>query len=214
MANNPEIVRSENRSVLRDCYYQETAQLSLVFVDWHSWYLPCKRTPQTEMTSLEVVLWYQSVNIANIISWIKPYRELTLGSEKVFCKPYGKSNSTNLVAQSATIESPTIDPSGIQNLAHDMNVCTQLTIYFPDDQQSAPGSAIILSRNKRSHGRDINEAVLMIDQPSTSSLIPVLTRIDQPQHPVSINQALSREHYWGHNQYSLDQPSEEKNYPL
>ncbi|KAF5271387.1 hypothetical protein FQA39_LY08185 [Lamprigera yunnana] len=81
-------------------------------------------------------------------------------------------NSTNLVAQSATIESPTIDLSSIQNLTHDMNVCTQLTICFPDDQHSAPGSAIILSRNKRSPGRDIDEAVLMIDQPSTSSLIP------------------------------------------
>ncbi|KAF5285083.1 hypothetical protein FQA39_LY16772 [Lamprigera yunnana] len=84
----------------------------------------------------------------------------------------GQENSTNLVAQSATIESPTIDPSDIQNLAHDMNVCTQLTICFPDDQQSAPGYAIILSRNKRSPGRDIDEAILMIDQPSTSSLIP------------------------------------------
>ncbi|KAF5297487.1 hypothetical protein FQA39_LY12081 [Lamprigera yunnana] len=83
-----------------------------------------------------------------------------------------KSNSTNLLVQSATIESHTIDPSGIQNLAHDMNVCTQLTICFPDDQQSAPGSAIILSRNDRSSGNDIDEAVLMIDQPSTSSLIP------------------------------------------
>ncbi|KAF5283418.1 hypothetical protein FQA39_LY04794 [Lamprigera yunnana] len=92
----------------------------------------------------------------------------------------GQENSTNLVAQSATIESPTIDPSGIHNLAHDMNVCTQLTICFPDDQQSAPGSVIILSRNERSPGRDIDKAVLMIDQPSTSSLIPVLTRIDQP----------------------------------
>ncbi|KAF5270098.1 hypothetical protein FQA39_LY08510 [Lamprigera yunnana] len=92
----------------------------------------------------------------------------------------GQENSTNLVAQFATIESPTIDPSGIQNLAHDMNVCTQLTICFPDDQYSAPGSAIILSRNERCPGRDIDEAVLMIDQPSTSSLIPVLTRIDQP----------------------------------
>ncbi|KAF5272247.1 hypothetical protein FQA39_LY01329 [Lamprigera yunnana] len=92
----------------------------------------------------------------------------------------GQENSTNLVAQSATIVSPTIDPSGIQNLAYDMNVCTQLTICFPDDQQSAPGSAIILSRNEHSPGRDIDEAILMIDQPSTSSLIPVLTRIDQP----------------------------------
>ncbi|KAF5302606.1 hypothetical protein FQA39_LY10224 [Lamprigera yunnana] len=91
-----------------------------------------------------------------------------------------KHNFTNLVAQSATIDSPTINPSGIQNLAHDMNVCTQLTICFPDDQQSALGCSIILSRNERSPGRDIDEAVLMIDQPSTSSLIHVFTRIDQP----------------------------------
>ncbi|KAF5295282.1 hypothetical protein FQA39_LY13147 [Lamprigera yunnana] len=28
--------------------------------------------------------------MANIISWIKPYRELTLESETVYCKPYGK----------------------------------------------------------------------------------------------------------------------------
>ncbi|KAF5291138.1 hypothetical protein FQA39_LY14380 [Lamprigera yunnana] len=89
-------------------------------------------------------------------------------------------NQPSFVAQSGTIESPTIDLSDIQNLAHDMNVCTQLTICFQDDQQSAPGSAIIFSRNERSPGWDIDEAVLMIDQPSTSSLIPVLTRIDQP----------------------------------
>ncbi|KAF5292455.1 hypothetical protein FQA39_LY14002 [Lamprigera yunnana] len=29
--------------------------------------------------------------MANIISWIKPYQELTLESETVFCTPYGKS---------------------------------------------------------------------------------------------------------------------------
>ncbi|KAK4883286.1 hypothetical protein RN001_006605 [Aquatica leii] len=147
-------------------------------------------------------------------------------------------NSTNLVAQSATIESPTIDPSGIQNLAHDMNVCTQLTICFPDDQQSAPdfsissrnkptldrdpdqvvlvpedeqsapGSAIILSRNERSPGRDIDKAVLMIDQPSTSSLIPVLTRIDQPTTSGLIL-SVTKDSYTLDNVASLTPPTSE-----
>ncbi|KAF5271377.1 hypothetical protein FQA39_LY08175 [Lamprigera yunnana] len=125
----------------------------------------------------------------------------------------GQENSTNLVAQSATIESPTIDPSGIQNLAHDMNVCTQLTICFPDDQHSVPGSAIILSKNKRSPGRDIDEAVLMMDQPSTSSLIPVLTRIDQPTTSgLNLLSPFKRALLWP--QPVQLRPSEEKNYLL
>ncbi|KAF5284792.1 hypothetical protein FQA39_LY04517 [Lamprigera yunnana] len=43
--------------------------------------------------SFKVALWYLSVKIANVVSWIKPYRELTLESETVFYKPCGKSFS-------------------------------------------------------------------------------------------------------------------------